>query len=177
MYASNMKLAGVVVMLNILVASGKEEVVSNQNREAISTRKAASAASDPIQQGEVEQLLRKYERALNAGDVQNIMRIYSIDPVVMAQQNPSAVGASAVEGFYTGTFKAVAFTLKFQVAEVKFLGAEWAMLRSTSVGTMKILANGAMVPSANQELFVLHKESGKWKFARYSLSSTLPAVQ
>jgi len=50
---------------------------------------------------------------------------------------------------------------------------EWAFLRSNSTGTIRILANGAQLPSSNQELFVLHKSQGRWKIARYSFSSVL----
>lgn len=49
------------------------------------------------------------------------------------------------------------------------------MLRTTSTGVIKILANGAEVPEGNQELFVLRKKDGQWKIARYSFSSFLPA--
>ncbi len=162
MNASKMKLAGIVLALNTLVAWGKD---------------TAKAVVDPAQQVEMEQLLGKYEAALNSGNVPAVLQVYTTDPVVMTAEHPAAVGAAAVEGFYTATFKAIGLNLKFKVAEVKTLGSEWAMLRSTSSGIMKINANGAEIPSSFQELFVLHKEGGKWKFARYFFSSTLPAAK
>ncbi len=163
MNVSKLKLASIVVALNSLIAWGKET--------------AKTVTLDPIQQTEIEQLLGKYEVALNASDVPGVLQVYSTDPVVMTAEHPAAVGATAVEGFYTGTFKAIGLNLKFKIAEVKALGTNWAMLRSTSTGTMKINANGAEIPSSFQELFVVHKEGGKWKFARYFFSSTVPAAK
>jgi len=166
MNASKLKLAGIVAALGMLVGCGAEDLTSSQD-----------TTLNPAQQVEIQQLLGKYEVALNAGDVPAVMQVYSNDPVVMTADNPASVGSAAVEGFYTGTFKAIALNLKFSVAEVKALGTDWAMLRSTSSGTLKINANGAEIPSAFQELFVLHREGGKWKFARYFFSSILPAAK
>ena len=163
MNASKLKLAGSVLALNMLVGCGVEEVAAAQGNGAMQT--------------EIEQLLGKYETALNAGDVQAVLKVYGSDPVVMTAEQPAAVGTPAVEGFYTGTFKAIGLNLKFKVAEVKAFGSDWAMLRSTSTGLMKINANGAEVPSSFQELFVVHKEGGKWKFARYFFSSAVPAAK
>ena len=161
-----MKLAGTVAAIGMLVGCGAEDVTASPK-----------GGIDPAQQAEIEQLLGKYEVALNAGDVQGVLKVYGSDPVVMTAEHDAAVGAPAVEGFYTGTFKAIGLNLKFKVAEVKALGSDWAMLRSTSAGIMKINANGAEIPSSFQELFVLHKEGGKWKFVRYFFSSTLPAAK
>lgn len=167
MNASKNKLAGIVVALNSLVGCASEELASSQETPIM----------DPAQQAEIEHLLGRYEVALNAGDVQGVLQVYSGDPVVMTAENPAAVGTAAVEGFYTGTFKAIALNLKFKVEEVKALGPDWAMLRSTSSGVMRINANGAEIPSSFQELFVLNKKDGKWKFARYFFSSTLPGAK
>ncbi len=147
MNASKLKLAGIVVAFGMLVGCGAEDVTSSHE-----------TTLDPAQQAEIQQLLGKYEVALNAGDVPGVLQVYSSDPVVMTADNPAAVGHAAVEGFYTGTFKAISLNLKFKVAEVKALGSDWAMLRSASSGIMKINANGAEIPSAFQELFVAHKQ-------------------
>jgi hypothetical protein len=59
---------------------------------------------------------------------------------------------------------------------VNVVAPNWAFLRSTSNGVVTNLANGAQIPSSNHELFVLHKSQGRWKIARYSFSSVLPAA-
>ena len=66
--------------------------------------------------------------------------------------------------------------LTFEIAEVNVVSSNWAFLRSTSNGSITILASGAQIPSSNHELFVLHKSQGSWKLARYSFSSVLPSA-
>jgi hypothetical protein len=89
---------------------------------------------------------------------------------------PSAVGIDAVRATYTNIFHAIDIDLAFKAAEVRVVSPNWAFLRSTSNGSITILANGAQVPSSNQELFVLHKVRGSWKLVRYSFSSVLPSA-
>jgi len=135
---------------------------------------AASAKS----QAQIEQLLNKYEQALNASDVNAAVQLYADDGVFMAPENPAAVGTEVLRKAYAGVFQAIALKLKFQIVETKLLSPEWALLRTTSTGVVKILANGAEVPGSNQELFVLRKTNGQWKIARYAFNSVLrPAAK
>jgi uncharacterized protein (TIGR02246 family) len=126
------------------------------------------------QRAEIEQLLGEYERALNTSDVQAAVQLYTDDGVLMAPGNPAAVGSQALQQAYAGIFQAIALNIKFQIAETQLLSHEWALLRTTSTGVIKILANGAEIPEGNQELFLLRKDDGQWKIARYSFSSFLP---
>jgi uncharacterized protein (TIGR02246 family) len=121
-------------------------------------------------------VLKSYERALDAGDVEGVARLYTDDAVVLAPNAPSAVGIDAVRAAYTGIFQTIGLDLTFKVAEVNVVSPTWAFLRSTSKGVVTILADGTQVPSGNQELFVLHKTYGRWKLARYSFSSVLPSA-
>jgi len=75
----------------------------------------------------------------------------------LAPGAPSAVGANAVRAAYTGIFQAIDIDLTFEVAEVNVVSGDWAFLRSTSHGTVRILANGAQL-------------------ARYGFSSALPSA-
>ena len=126
---------------------------------------------------QLEQLLGMYERALNASDVQGVVQLYTDDSVLLPQGSPSVVGIKDVKSFYVGTFTAIDLKLKFQIAEVKVLSGDWAFLRTTSTGVIKVLATGSTAPSRNHELFVARKNAGKWKLARYAFSSTLPAAK
>jgi uncharacterized protein (TIGR02246 family) len=132
---------------------------------------------DGRNRAEIEQLLAKYERALNASDVRSVVQLYTDDSVLLPPESPSVVGIKDVKSFYVGTFQAIDLDLKFQVAEVQVLSDEWAVLRTTSTGSIKILANGATIPSSNHELFVAHKNAGQWKLCRYAFSSTVPAAK
>ncbi|CAN7619932.1 MULTISPECIES: YybH family protein [unclassified Variovorax] len=137
------------------------------------SRRAAQAG----QRAEIEQLLNKYEHALNTGDVNAAVQLYTDDGVFMAPESPTAIGTKVLREAYAGVFQAIALKLKFQIAEAKLLSPEWAMLRTTSSGTVKIVANGAEIPDSNQELFLLRKTGGQWKIARYSFSSVLPRAK
>jgi uncharacterized protein (TIGR02246 family) len=132
--------------------------------------------SDAQSRAAIKAVLKSYEQALNASDVQGVVKLYTDDAVVLPPNAPSAVGIDAVRATYTGIFQAIHINLTFEIAEVKVVSPEWAFLRSTSNGTVTILATGAQIPSSNHELFVLHKTQGGWKLARYSFSSVLPAA-
>jgi len=136
---------------------------------------SSHAQSEAGQRGGIEGLLKSYERALNASDVEGVVRLYTEDAVLLPPNAPSAVGIDAVRATYTGIFQAIDIDLTFEIAEVKVVSSDWAFLRSTSRGVVTILASGAQIPSSNHELFVLHTTRGRWKLARYSFSSVLPA--
>ena len=134
-----------------------------------------ATAINPADEDSIKKVLASYETALNASNTEAVMSLYADNAVLLPQEIPTVVGDEAVKQFYAGTFKAIKLDLKFQVAEVQLVSNEWAFLRTTSSGTLKILATGNEVPVHNQELFVLHKQAGQWKLARYGFSSTLPA--
>ncbi|HEX4735484.1 MAG TPA: SgcJ/EcaC family oxidoreductase [Thermoleophilaceae bacterium] len=126
------------------------------------------------QRAAITAVLKSYEKALDAGDVEGVARLYTDDAVVLAPNAPSAVGIGAVRTAYTSIFQTIDLDLTFKIAELTIVSRNWAFLRSASSGVVTVLASGAQVPSSNQELFVVHKTRGRWKLARYSFSSTLP---
>src|SRR5207244_114801 len=81
-------------------------------------------------------VLNSYEQALNARDVQGVVKLYTDDAVVLPPNAPSAVGIDAVRATYTGIFQAIHINLTFEIAEVKVVSPEWAFLRSNSNGTV-----------------------------------------
>jgi uncharacterized protein (TIGR02246 family) len=125
----------------------------------------------------VRELLRGYEKALNASDTDGVTKLYTADAVLIAANNSPAVGQETISKVYDGLFKAVKLEIKFEVDEVVPVSEKWAFARTRSKFTVKVL--GADVPpqeDANQELFLLQKANdGKWRIARYSYSSTNPA--
>lgn len=121
----------------------------------------------------LETVIRAYETALNASDVDGVMSLYTKDAVVLAPQAQSAVGFDEVTDSYTGTFEAIDLDISFEIAEVKLLSPRWAMVRTNSTGVINLLAQGIQIPEGNQELFLLEKVGREWKIARYSFSSFL----
>lgn len=132
--------------------------------------------SDAQPRAAITAVLKNYEYALNASDVDGVVQLYTDDAVLLPPNAPTAVGIAAVRATYTGIFHASDIDLTFEIAEVNVVSLDWAFVRSTSKGSITILATGAQIPSRNHELFVLHKTQGRWKLTRYSFSSVLPAA-
>jgi uncharacterized protein (TIGR02246 family) len=121
----------------------------------------------------IERLLNSYQQSLDASDVAGVVRLFTDDGVLLPPNAPSAVGTKIIRASYTALFKTVSLDLTFKIAEIRVLTPDWAFLRSDSSGTITTLATGAHAPSANHELFIMHKSQGCWKIARYAFSSTL----
>src|SRR5207253_6560478 len=88
----------------------------------------------------IQKVLKGYEQALNASDVNGVVNLYTEDAVLMAPGAPSAVGIQAVENTYAGIFQAIRLNITFQIAELELLSPEWAYLRTNSTGQITILA-------------------------------------
>lgn len=71
-------------------------------------------------------------------------------------------------------FEAITLSVRFDVAEIRVVAADWAFARTNSAGMAKVNATGEGGPEANQELFVFQKIAGGWKIARYCFSTTNP---
>ncbi len=128
---------------------------------------------DAPQCGEIEKVLKQYERSLNTSNVEGVIDLYTADGVLLAPNAPSAVGTESLRESYTGTFQAISLNILFDIEELKVISPEWAYLRTNSTGVINILGNGAQIPEGNQELFLLRKSRGVWKIARYSFSTFL----
>lgn len=128
-----------------------------------------------IDENAISAVLAQYESAANASDAAAVAQLYADDGVLMAQESPSCVGAAAIRAVYEGMFGAIALAIRFEIAEIRQLAPDWAILRSTSSGTITLKAAGQSVPEGNQELFLFQKVDGSWKIARYCFSTTLPA--
>ncbi len=127
----------------------------------------------------ITQQLDRYERALNASDVDAVMQLYAKDAVFMPQHSLPAVGRNAVRGAYRHVFDTIRLNVDFSIDEIRLLSRDWAYVRTRSNGTVKVLASDQPAgPEANQELFLLHREDdGQWRFARYIFSTTNPPKQ
>ena len=125
---------------------------------------------------QIQDALQAYEAALNGSDVDKVLDAFKSDGVFMAPNFPSAVGADAIRGAYGGIFQAIGFDTELTVAEIVQVAPDWAFVRTDSNGFVTVHAINERVPDANHELFVFNKDADeRWKIARYSFSSTLPA--
>ena len=121
------------------------------------------------------EILRAYGAAANASDADAVAALFAHDGVLMAQNAPTVVGNDAVRNAYVGMFQAIGLDIAFAVAEVRQVAPDWVFARTTSAGTIKLIAAGRDIPEANQELFLFQKVDGRWKIARYCFNTTMAA--
>ena len=123
----------------------------------------------------IESVLKTYETALNASDIDTVMTVFAADGVFMAPNAASMIGADSIRAAYAGIFQTIGFDTELQIEEIEQVATNWAFVRTSSVGFVTVRAIGERVPDANHELFVFQKgNDGKWKIARYCFSTTNP---
>ena len=120
----------------------------------------------------IEQVIRAYETALNANDVETILDLYSAEPVFMPQGAPALVGRAAVRAGYEQVFNTLKLNVRFAVHEIEEAG-DWAWVRTISAGRTRVLAVGTEGDEGNMELFVFRREGGAWRIHRYLFATNL----
>ncbi len=156
MQHNNLLALSVVMVMSCQAPS--EQTTTNDNNTATMNTSNDQAA--------IKSLLFAYRDALNASSVDQVMPLYTPDGVFMPTGFPTAVGTEQVKGAYAGVFSMIKLNIEFFFDEIHVDG-DHAFARTTSRGTTLIHATGQSVPEENRELFVLHRNNGTWKIARY----------
>lgn len=119
--------------------------------------------------------MANYGKLLNQSDVENIIKLYASDGVLMEQYSSSSVGIAKIQKAYQATFKMFTLNVVYKTDEIKQIALDWIFARSRSTGTVKMNATGKNGPPiANQELWIFQKINGLWKIARYCFTTTKP---
>lgn len=121
----------------------------------------------------IKDLIKTYEAALNANDLEKILALYGSDPVFMPQHAPALVGRDAVRAGYRQVFDTIKLDIRFDVHELEEAG-DWAWARTSSAGRTRILAAGVEVTEGNNELFIFRREGGEWRIHRYLFATNQP---
>jgi len=121
----------------------------------------------------IKELIKTYEIALNANDLEKILGLYGSEPVFMPQHAPALVGRDAVRGGYRQVFDTIKLNIAFEIHEIHEAG-DWAWARTNSAGRTRILAAGVEVAEGNNELFIFRREGGDWRIHRYLFSTNQP---
>ncbi len=153
----NVLLALSVVMLMGCQAPNEQTTTNHNNTASMNTSNDQAA---------IKSLLFAYRDALNASSVDQVMPLYTPDGVFMPTGFPTAVGTEQVKDAYAGVFSMIKLNIEFFIDEIEVDG-DHAFARTSSRGTTLIHATGQSVPEENRELFVLHRNNGTWKIARY----------
>jgi len=121
----------------------------------------------------IKELIKSYEIALNANDLERILALYGSEPVFMPQHAPALVGRDAVRAGYRQVFDTLKLNIAFEIHEIEEMGdSAWA--RTSSAGRTRILAAGVEVTEGNNELFIFRREGGEWRIHRYLFSTNQP---
>lgn len=121
----------------------------------------------------IQNVLQRYETALNNNDIDSILGLYGSEPVFMPQHAPALVGRAAVRAGYEQVFATLKLAIRFDIHEVEEV-SDWAWARTSSAGRTHILAAGVEVNEGNNELFVFRRENGEWKIHRYLFATNQP---
>jgi uncharacterized protein (TIGR02246 family) len=131
------------------------------------------AASDT---DSIQQVIDRYEVALNGSNTAQVMALYSQSPIFMPQHATAQEGREAVEAAYERVFDTIKLNVKFTTHEVEVVG-DTAWVRTSSDVKTRILAPDIVVTEGNNELFIFNKEGGSWKIHRYLFSTNQPRQQ
>lgn len=121
----------------------------------------------------IETVIKTYESARNANDIETILALYSSEPVFMPQHAPARNGRDAVRAGYEYVFNTIKLNVRFEIYEIEVTG-DWAWARTSSAGRTHILSADVEVEEGNNELFVFRRENEEWKIHRYLFSTNRP---
>jgi len=120
---------------------------------------------------DIKAVIKAYEKALNASDVDDVIKNYSDDGVFMPSGKPTAVGRKNVVTAYQRVFKVLDLDVAFHIDEIIRRG-DLAFVRTTSDGRIKILDKKITITNSSRELFVMKRIDGNWKIYRYMFNET-----
>ena len=126
---------------------------------------------------DITAVLHAYGAALKSRNVEDAVALYTADGVIMPPHFTASAGTQALRESYTRIFATIQLVIKFDIDEVVVMSPEWAFARTTAEGTKTMLATQESEAHSNQELFIVKKEDGQWKIARYAFSTMKPLVQ
>jgi len=111
-------------------------------------------------------LVQNYFKALNSGDAAKVTSYFTKTGVLLASGAPTATGTEQINGTFTYVFDNFSYNLKVTIGEVIVQG-NYAIVSSTSTGTFIIKAKNETIAADYRETFILVKDAGIWKIARY----------
>lgn len=146
--------------------------LANQTNAQTNTAKnQKTEANSNSEKQAVEAIITAYQDALNASDAGKVTALFTKKGVLMANSAPTAEGSEQLKGTFQYVFDNFTYSLRFSVIEVAIDG-NTAYVRSTSKGSFLIKAKNEKMEDEFRELFVLQKENGTWKIARYMYNQT-----
>ena len=102
-----------------------------------------------------------------------ILGLFTADATVAAEGMPTTTGRGPLKDVYEGFFAAMS---AHEVPEVDSIaqGADLAVVRTHSAGSVTVRQSGRSSPAAFRELFVLRRDAEGWRISDY-LFNAAPA--
>jgi uncharacterized protein (TIGR02246 family) len=125
---------------------------------------------------EVQTTLKAYGAAIRSGSLKDALAQYATDGVFMPPGRQAAVGKNQLREAYTRLFATARLEVEFDFKEIVVFGDAWAFARTTAHGRKVWIEEDRAEDASNQELFVMRREDGKWKIARYAFNSMKPRL-
>ncbi|WP_153796802.1 YybH family protein [Foetidibacter luteolus] len=119
-----------------------------------------------VDKASIEQTLENYFDSLRRSDAKTAVGLYTTDGVFVPAGDLTVTGTEQLVPAYENLFKAIQLNVTKKVLEV-IVKDDLSFVRTQSSGSVLIHATGASIPAENREFFVLRKEQGDWKIARY----------
>jgi uncharacterized protein (TIGR02246 family) len=132
---------------------------------------AGNAAADTT--SDLQKIMDTYATALNMGDVEKLVGLYSPKGVFMREEMKAVIGQDALRAAYREINATLKVDLQFTIREAEEAG-DMAWLRSVSKGTVKVLKTGVETRQGYNQLVVFRKEGGAWKIRAYLYGSNRP---
>jgi len=114
----------------------------------------------------VEKLVHDYFEGLNASNTDKVVSYFTSDGVLLAPSAPTATGSEQIKGTFQYVFDNFKYTLAVSIEKTVVEG-NYAYVSSTSKGSFVIKSSNQTVEDDYRETFILKKENGSWKIARY----------
>jgi uncharacterized protein (TIGR02246 family) len=134
---------------------------------------AASQAADDgaklramQQQKQVEQVIEKYIRGINQSSTDALIPLFTKDGVVMAPDAPTVEGADQLKASLDYFFSTIKLNARIFIDEIVVSG-DYAYVRAHSEVKVTVVHTNDTHPEENRELFLMRKDAGTWKIARY----------
>lgn len=136
---------------------------------AFAQQPATGAAEDAVRK-----VVADYNRALNACDVEGIVRMFEPDAMRMPANQPPTIGQQNLRTWFTNYCSRTTAKLAFIPLEVEVSG-NVAWTRVDIGGNLTATANGAVNPQDNQGILIIRRSTdGVWRIARYINNSKRP---
>ncbi|WP_129367019.1 SgcJ/EcaC family oxidoreductase [Lutibacter sp. HS1-25] len=159
------------IIIAVFVITIMTSCNENRNQELNNKSTKNTEIMEKQEKQKIEALLNEYQKSLNNSDAKLAQSLYTKDGIFMPTQAPSGIGSEGILKSYEYVFSQIQLNIEFHIEEIGVDG-NMAFAVTSSNGTVKIHANGVVVPETNRELFVFEKLDGEWKIARYMFNKT-----